>query len=117
MIFGALGALARYGLDGFISNRSGVGFPWGIFAVNITGAFALGLVYTILTNRFVGDPTWRVWVTTGFLGAYTTFSTLTLDSVQLMQNRQFGLALANTFGSLILGLGAAALGITLGESI
>jgi CrcB protein len=118
MVFGAFGAVARYGLDGWISDRaSGNSFPWGIFVVNITGAFVVGVLYTVMTNRFAGDATVRIWFTTGFLGAYTTFSTLTLDSVRLFEDRAYGLAFANSFGSLAAGLCAAAVGITVGNLI
>jgi len=50
-IAGALGAIARYGLEGLVSRRSGSAFPWGTFVVNVSGAFALGLVFTVLTER------------------------------------------------------------------
>jgi len=115
--FGALGAVARYGLDGFVSDRTGGSFPWGIFVVNVTGAFALGLVFTVMTNRMAGDPTLRIWITTGFLGAYTTFSTLTLESVRLLQDRAYLLAAANSLGSLVAGLIAAGAGIAIGSAI
>lgn len=115
MIAGAIGAAARYGLDGLISIRTGTGFPWGIFVVNISGAFALGLIYTVMTSRLTVDPAIRIWVTTGFLGAYTTFSTLTLETVQLLQTRSYGLAVLNSAGSLAVGLVAAGAGVALGS--
>ena len=117
MVCGALGAAARYGLDGFISDRTSGSFPWGILVVNVSGAFALGLIYTFMTSRFAGDPSLRVWLTTGFLGAYTTFSTLTLDSVRLLEDKAYLLAMANSLGSLVIGLAAAAAGIAVGNML
>lgn len=117
LLFGAVGAATRYGLDGLISNRISGPFPWGIFVVNISGSFLLGLIYTVMTNRMAGDPAVRVWVTTGFLGAYTTFSTLTLESVRLLQDRAYLLAALNAGGSLICGLVAAGVGIAIGSAI
>ena len=77
-IGGAFGALARYGLDESIGRRTGP-FPWGILVVNVTGAFLVGLAVETLEPRF--EAGWvRPAVVTGFLGAYTTFSTLSLDT-------------------------------------
>src|SRR4051794_31595105 len=74
-IAGAAGTLVRYWLDGAISRRMG-GFPWGTFVVNVTGAFLVGLVFTALAERTTVEPWVRSSLTIGFLGAYTTFSTL-----------------------------------------
>ena len=79
-IAGALGALARYGMDGVVSTRQPGAFPWGTLVVNVSGTFLLGLVFTLLTERLAVDPWLRTSVTVGFLGAYTTFSTLALES-------------------------------------
>ena len=117
MVFGALGAVARYGLDGLISDRASTAFPWGIFAVNISGSFVLGLLFTVMTERVAVDADVRIWITTGFLGAYTTFSTLTLESVRLFQDRAYVLAAANSIGSLAAGLLAATAGVALGSAL
>src|SRR5512146_1235085 len=90
-VAGALGALSRYGLEGFVSRRTRGAFPWGTFVVNVTGAFALGLVFTPATERW-GLPAWlRSALTIGFLGAYTTFSTLTFETYRLAEDRALGL--------------------------
>ena len=113
---GALGALARYGLDGLIERRGGL-FPWGIFVVNVSGAFAIGFLATWMEPRFE-DVTWlRTAVLTGFLGAYTTFSTLSLDTYRLLDAGHVGTAIANSVGSLAAGLAAVWAGIRLGELI
>ena len=115
-IAGALGALARYGLDGLVSRRAGA-FPWGTFVVNVSGAFLLGLVVTLLGERFAVAPWLRASVAIGFLGAYTTFSTLTLESYRLIETRSFVLAGANLLGSMAAGLVALYGGVVLGRAL
>ncbi len=114
-VAGALGALARYGLEGLVSRRVSGAFPWGTFIVNISGAFVLGLLFIVLTERLHVEPWLRSSLTIGFLGAYTTFSTLSLQSYRLVADGAVGLAVANTVGSLAAGLGAVYLGIVAGR--
>jgi fluoride exporter len=112
---GALGALARYGVDEWIGRRAGA-FPWGIFVVNISGAFLMGLLVELMEPRFE-DATWvRTAVLTGFLGAYTTFSTLSLDTYRLLDEGHLMSALTNSVGSIALGLVAVWLGLKAGRS-
>ena len=115
-IAGAAGALARYGLEGVISRRA-TGFPWGTFVVNITGAFLLGLLFTVLTERLTVAPWLRSTLTIGFLGAYTTFSTLSLETFRLIEDGSFLLAALNGLGSLVVGLVAVYAGVVLGRVI
>jgi CrcB protein len=116
-VAGALGALARYGLDGFVSRRTSGSFPWGTFVINISGAFLLGLVFTLATGRW-GLAAWlRSGLTIGFFGAYTTFSTLTFETYRLAEGRELGLAAANILGSCAAGLAAVYLGIVLGRAL
>jgi CrcB protein len=112
---GALGALARYWLDGAVSRKAS-DFPWGTLLVNLSGAFMLGLVFTVLTERASVAPWLRSTVTIGFLGAYTTFSTLSLESYRLLEDGSLGLAIANTLGSLAGGLVAVYLGVVAGRA-
>ena len=115
-IAGCLGALARYGLEGLVSRRAG-GFPWGTFAVNISGSFLLGLTVTLLGERLTVAPWVRASVAIGFLGAYTTFSTLSLESYRLLEGRSYALAGANLVGSMAAGLVALYGGVVLGRAI
>jgi fluoride exporter len=113
---GALGALARYGLDEWIGRRAG-SFPWGIFVVNISGAFLIGLLVEVMEPRFE-DAAWvRTTVLTGFLGAYTTFSTLSLDTYRLLDEGHIASALMNSVGSLALGVVAVWLGLKTGRAL
>ncbi|TMM14316.1 MAG: fluoride efflux transporter CrcB [Actinobacteria bacterium] len=114
---GALGALARYGLEGLVSRRAPGAFPWGTFAVNITGAFLLGFVFTVMTEQLTVAPWIRGAVTIGFLGAYTTFSTLSFETYRLAEDGALGLAAANALGSLAAGLTAVYLGVVAGRAL
>ena len=116
-VAGAFGALARYGLDGWISRRAPTSFPWGTFAINVTGSFLLGLAFVLMTERFRPDPWLRSAVTIGFLGAYTTFSTFSLETYRLIEDGAYGLAFANVVGSVAAGLTAVSAGVVLGRAL
>ena len=116
-IAGAFGALARYGLGGFVSRRVEGAFPWDTFVVNITGAFVLGLIFTLGTERWAVAPWLRTGATVGFLGAYTTFSTFMFETYRLAADRALGLAVANLFGSCAAGLVAVYLGVVLARAM
>ncbi len=117
MVAGALGAAVRYGLDGVVSRRLPGAFPWGTLAVNLSGCLLVGLLYTLLVDRFRVDPALRTAVIVGFIGSYTTFSTLMLESTRLLQDRSYALALANAAGSVVLGLLAVSAGILLARAL
>jgi len=116
-VAGAIGALARYGLEGLVTRRAPGAFPWGTFAVNVSGAFVLGFVFTVMTEQFTVAPWIRGAVTIGLLGAYTTFSTLSFESYRLLEDGAIGIAAANMFGSLAAGLGAVYLGVITGRAL
>src|SRR5512146_1175579 len=116
-VAGAAGALARYGLEGFVSRRQSGAFPWGTFVVNVTGAFALGLVFTLATERWGLAPWLRSALTIGFLGAYTAFSTLSFETYRHASDRALGLALGNILGSCAAGLAAVYLGVVLARAL
>jgi fluoride exporter len=115
-VAGALGALARYGLDETIGRHESV-FPWGIFVVNVSGAFLIGFSVEALEPRFEDQAWVRTAVVTGFLGAYTTFSTFSLDTYRLLDAGQIGQALANSVGTLAAGLVAVWLGLKVGRLV
>ena len=116
-VAGALGALARYGLDEWIARRGGGVFPWGIFVVNVTGAFLVGLAVEVLEPRFEDDAWLRTAIVTGFLGAYTTFSTFSLDTFRLLEAGDVGAATANVAATLAGGLLAVWLGLSVGRAL
>jgi CrcB protein len=119
-VAGAIGAPARFLLDGVIHERLGdphrTGFPWGTFAVNVSGSLVLGLVTgAALYHGFHGAP--KVWLGTGFCGAYTTFSTFTFESLRLVEEDAGRLAVANVIGSAVAGTAAAAIGLALAAAL
>ena len=117
MVAGALGAAARYGLDGFVGDRTGSGFPWGTFVINISGSLVLGFLFTVLTERIAIDSALRFSITTGFIGSYTTFSTWMLETARLVQDRSYLLATWNAAGSVVAGLAAVGAGIVMGRAV
>jgi len=109
---GGLGAIARFLLDGAVSGRAGGSFPWGTFAVNLTGAFALG----VLAGAAISADAYRL-AGTGLLGAYTTFSTWALESHRLGEEGRLRLGLANLLISLVAGLAVAWAGQRIGGAL
>ena len=112
----SLGGLARYVAGGFLANRTGGGFPWETFVVNITGAFVLGLLFTLFTDHLVVAPWLRTALLVGFLGSYTTFSTWTLESYRLIEDGAHAYALANLLGSLVAGVLATYAGVAVARA-
>jgi CrcB protein len=110
MIAGSLGALTRYALQAVIEPRTG-DLPWGTFVINISGSFLLGLIFTLTTERINVEPWLRTALTVGFLGAYTTFSTLAFETVRLIDGGQMLAALLNMAGSAVIGVLAVVAGI------
>ena len=108
----AIGGALRYwsirGVDALVGER----FPWGTLFVNITGSLLLGLVLGLLTaeHRWTLAPHWRQFVVVGVFGGFTTFSTFSMQTVALIQIGAWGSAMANMAGSVLLCVGAAAIG-------
>ena len=109
---GALGALARYGISGWVYDRMGESFPWGTLVVNLVGCLALGLVIRWLQVSAV-SPEVRPFLTIGVLGAFTTFSTFSYETVALLQEGQWLRAGLYVGGSVALGLIAMVAGMAL----
>ncbi|GAA4189157.1 fluoride efflux transporter CrcB [Gryllotalpicola kribbensis] len=112
-VAGGVGAVARFVLDGVIRSRVASLVPAGTFVINVSGSLLLGFLTGLV---LVGaEPTdVRVVLGTGFLGGYTTFSTAMIETVRLLQQRRWGAAAVNGIAMLLLGLGAAVLGVFLG---
>ena len=117
---GGLGAAARFVVDGEVRARHGGGFPWGTFAVNVSGSFLIGVFSTLFSTLAMhGVPTdvarlVQLSLLTGVCGGYTTFSTATVESVRLARSGRMRLALANSLGTLAVTVTAAALGVAVG---
>jgi CrcB protein len=109
---GAIGAPARYLVDGAIRDRTAGLFPWGTFVINVSGSFLLGFLTGLaLYHAFPTEP--RVVLGTGFCGAYTTFSTFTFETVRLAEAGAPRQAIGNALGTFVAGAVAAAAGIAL----
>ena len=111
---GALGALSRYYLDTAVTRLIGP-TVLGIFLVNITGSFLLGVFISATEAHIAWQHNARLFAAIGFLGSYTTFSTLTVATVGLVQDGDLTRAALNIGGSVIVGLTAALLGLYLGK--
>ena len=114
---GALGALARYGVDGLIERRTFSVFPWSTFAINVSGCFVAGAVVAALVDRHHLPPALRIGLVVGFLGAYTTFSTFAQETVDLAKTHEYALALANAIASVTVGLAAVLAGTAVGKAM
>ena len=112
VIAAAVGAPLRYLVDGAIAERAEGVFPWGTFVINASGSLVLGVLTGLgLYHAFPKVP--KVILGTGFCGSYTTFSTFTYESVELLEEGAVNEAARNAFGTLLVGAGAAALGLAL----
>jgi CrcB protein len=109
---GAIGALARFGVHAAVQSRTASRFPYGTVVVNLTGSFALGLLVGLVTYQGL-DADVRVVIGTGFLGAYTTFSSYSYDTLGLAESGETRAALVNAVGSVVVGLLAAGAGFVL----
>lgn len=110
---GFFGAMARYGVSLLIPRLWVTDFPVATVLINITGSFILGFFATLAAERASIDPMWRLVIATGFVGAYTTFSTFEYETQQLVANGLPWLGLANVLLSVIAGYAAVQLGVTL----
>jgi CrcB protein len=98
---GAGGALARHWLSTFIHVSAQSHFPWGTLLVNVLGSFGIGIAYIAIVERGALHPDWRGITMVGFLGAFTTFSTFSLETLALLENGQAVLALGYVVASLV----------------
>ncbi len=114
---GFAGAVARWLIDGWISERNPTALPLGTLVVNLTGSFVLGFLFAWVIERDVLPPDVRLPLMVGFLGAYTTFSTFMLESWRLVEEGAYGLAAANLAGSVALGLVAVVAGLAVGRLV
>lgn len=112
-----VGGGLRYVIGGWLAERWGTSFPWGTFVVNLSGAFLLGLLLALNVERDIGSPSLRLLLGIGLLGGYTTFSTLSYESIALVERGLYLQGAANMFGSGVLGLVAAVAGLALGRVI
>jgi len=112
-LFGALGTLARYGLQGAVQFRTGGTFPYGTLLINLTGCFFLGLLGQLTLNRMVISPDLRTAMTIGFFGGYTTFSSFGWETAKMLEESEWLHATAYVGASVVIGLLLSVAGIRL----
>jgi fluoride exporter len=114
---GILGANARYLVSLLVAERLGTGFPYGTMLINVTGSLVIGFFLTLVTERLEVSPLWRLFFATGFLGAYTTFSSYTFETATLLREGAYGAALLYLVGSVVGGLVGVLAGIAAAERL
>jgi CrcB protein len=114
---GAVGAVLRYWLSSGVYTLTGRGFPYGTLVVNVLGSLVMGFLYIWLLERMPGGVALRAFLLVGLLGAFTTFSTFSLETLNLMEAGQIARAVLNTLLSVVLCVAAAALGVMLARQI
>jgi CrcB protein len=116
-IGGFVGAVSRYGLALWIGQRWGRSFPLGTFVINVSGSFLIGLLMTLMVERFTENFQWRLLLVVGFLGAYTTFSTFEYETGALLKDGEWTFAMLNVILSVVVGFIALKLGEALAKMI
>ena len=114
---GGIGSVARFALAAWIGQRWGRSFPLGTFAVNVLGSFLIGLLMTLMAERFLENPEWRLLLVVGGLGGFTTFSTFQYETGRLVVDGELVYAALNIVLSVFVGFTALKLGEVIAKSI
>lgn len=112
-----IGGGLRYVVGGWMAERWGTAFPWHTLVINVSGAFLLGVLMAVSVQRGLVSPEMRLFLGVGVLGGFTTFSTLSYETVALLEQGFVVQGAANMFGSGVLGIAAAIAGLILGRAI
>jgi len=112
-VFGAMGTLARYGLQGLVQVKMGSTFPYGTLAINLTGCFFLGLMGQFTLNRMVVSPELRMAIAVGFFGGYTTFSSFGWETAKMLEAGEWLWATTYVAASVVFGLFLSVAGLRL----
>jgi CrcB protein len=110
---GGLGATLRHFINIVCARSLGTAFPWGTFIINITGSTVMGLIAGYLAFKGEATQPWRLFLMTGILGGYTTFSAFSLDAALLYERGELGLALLYVLGSVVLAIAGLFAGLAL----
>ena len=114
---GAIGALLRFWVSTGVYAMLGRGFPYGTLAVNVLGSLLMGYLYIVMIDRLALAAEWRAFALVGLLGAFTTFSTFSIETLVLMEQADYAKAFANVLMSVLACVGAAFLGVTLARQL
>ena len=114
---GAIGALLRFWVSTGVYAMLGRGFPYGTLAVNVLGSLLMGYLYIVMIDRMALAAEWRAFALVGLLGAFTTFSTFSIETLVLIEQADYAKAFANVLLSVLACVAAAFLGMTLARQI
>ena len=114
---GAVGAVFRFLVSNGIHSFMGRGFPYGTLTVNVMGSFVMGISYVMLIERLNVSPEWRAFIVVGLLGAFTTFSTFSIETLVLIQNSELSKAMLNVLLSVLLCVMGSWIGLILGRQL
>lgn len=114
---GAIGSVARYGVNVAGARAFGLGFPWGTLAINVVGSLTIGFVTALVLRRWPEATDLKFFLTTGLLGGFTTFSAFSLDAAQLFERGAFALMAFYVGGTVLLSLLAVFVGLALGRGM
>jgi CrcB protein len=112
-IFGAIGTLSRYGIQRALQFSPAATFPWGTLLINLTGCFLLGLIGQLTLARIQISPDWRLAITVGFFGGYTTFSSFGWETAKMFEDGEWLPATSYVAASVVIGLLLSVAGIRL----
>ncbi len=114
---GALGAVLRFEVSAYIYRLLGRDFPYGTLAVNVIGSFLMGVFFILIIERGLLSSEWRSAIIVGFLGAFTTFSTFSIETLALMESGEINRALLNIVFSVVVCLCATWIGLIIGRQM
>lgn len=114
---GAVGSVLRFLMSGWVHSWAGRGFPYGTLTVNVIGSLLVGFLFVVLLERLTDDSLWRAGLLIGLLGGFTTFSTFSLETVNLIEAGELGKALVSVLVSVLVCVTAAWIGMRLGRQL
>jgi len=112
---GGIGAVARYWMQGIVYRFVNGMFPYGTVAVNVLGCFVIGLLVTGMEDRFMVNPSLRIFMTIGILGGFTTFSSFSFETIALLQEGEVLFGMLNILASIVICLSATYIGVIIGK--
>ena len=114
---GAAGALARYWMGGLVQRLCGSSFPWGTLTINVVGCLLFGFFWSLADERMLISPQTRIVILTGFMGAFTTFSTFAFETAQMLSEAEWLRAIGNVALENVIGIAALFLGFAIGRFV
>lgn len=114
---GALGSVLRFWISGWVSGILGRGFPYGTLVVNVSGSLLMGFIYVLLVDKFNASAEWRAVLLIGLLGGFTTFSSFSMETFNLLEAGEIVKAFMNVVLSVVVCLAATWLGVVVGRQV